>query len=124
MQITNSKVYDNLKFIALVLLPAIGSLYFTIAQIWGLPNAEEVVGTIVAVDTGLGALLHISSSSYNAPHGVMEILNSPDSDKKTFSLNLEGDPADLQNNDKVVFQVKETTPVAKKVAAKRASRSK
>lgn len=119
MLITNNKAYDVLKFIALVLLPAIGTLYFAIAQIWGLPDGSEVVGTIVAVDTGLGGLLHISSVTYNAPDGTMEVINSPDGEHKTFSLNLNGDPADLQHNDKVTFKVKHTTPMAKKVAAKR-----
>lgn len=57
--------YNRLKFIAMVLLPAIGTLYFTLAQIWGLPAAEQVVGTIIAIDTFLGLLLKASDSSYN-----------------------------------------------------------
>lgn len=56
--------YDRIKFLALVLLPALGTLYFAIAQIWGLPKAEEVVGTIVALDTFFGLLLKASDSSY------------------------------------------------------------
>lgn len=61
----NSKLYDVLKFIAQVLLPALGTLYFTLAQIWGLPYAEQIVGTIAAIDTFLGIILGISTSSYN-----------------------------------------------------------
>ena len=61
----NNKVYDVLKWIAQILLPAIGTLYFAIASIWGLPYAEQIVGTITAVDAFLGAMLGISTHYYN-----------------------------------------------------------
>jgi len=60
----NNKTYDVLKWIALYLLPAAGTLYFALAGIWGFPYGEEVVGTITAVDTFLGVLLGISSTQY------------------------------------------------------------
>ena len=62
----SNKVYDILKFIAQIVLPAIGTLYFALASIWGLPYGEQIVGTITAIDTFLGALLGISSSNYNS----------------------------------------------------------
>lgn len=61
----SNKVYDILKFIAQILLPALGTLYFALAGIWGFPYAEQVVGTITAVDTFLGVVLGISSANYN-----------------------------------------------------------
>ena len=61
----SNKVYDVLKYIAQIALPAIGALYFALSQIWGLPYGEEVVGTITAVDAFLGALLGISTMLYN-----------------------------------------------------------
>jgi hypothetical protein len=61
----SNKAYDQAKFVALIALPAIGTLYFAVAAVWGLPKADEVVGTIVAVDAFLGALLGLSSSTYN-----------------------------------------------------------
>ena len=61
----SNKVYDVLKWIALILLPALGTLYFALAKIWGLPYATEIVGTISAVDAFLGALLQISTNQYN-----------------------------------------------------------
>ena len=64
MKMTN-KVYDILKWIAQYFLPAVGTLYFALAGIWGLPYGEQVVGTITAVDTFLGILLGISSAQYN-----------------------------------------------------------
>lgn len=62
----SNKVYDTLKFIATIVLPALGTLYFALAGIWGFPYGEEVVGTITAIDAFLGAILQISSSQYNA----------------------------------------------------------
>nr|DAK72211.1 MAG TPA: holin [Caudoviricetes sp.] len=59
-----NKTYDILKWIALYLLPALGTLYFALSGIWGLPYGEEVVGTITAADTFLGVLLGISSATY------------------------------------------------------------
>ena len=61
----SNKVYDVLKFIAQILLPALGTLYFALAKIWGFPYAAEIVGTISAVDAFLGALLGISTMQYN-----------------------------------------------------------
>lgn len=63
--ILNNKVYDILKFIAQIVLPAIATFYVTVAGIWGLPYGEQISGTVMAVDTLLGALLMLSSSSYN-----------------------------------------------------------
>lgn len=60
---TNS-TYDAMKFIAQIILPAVGTLYFALARIWGLPYGEEIVGTITAVDAFLGAILGISSAAY------------------------------------------------------------
>jgi len=61
----SNKVYDVLKYIALVVLPALGTLYFALAKIWGFPYGAEIVGTITAVDAFLGALLQISTDQYN-----------------------------------------------------------
>lgn len=61
----SNKTYDVLKWIALVCLPAVGTLYAVLADIWGLPYAVQMVGTITAIDAFLGALLGISSSSYS-----------------------------------------------------------
>ena len=60
----SNKMYDALKWIALVFLPALATLYFALAGIWGFPYGEEIVGTITAADTFLGVLLGISSAQY------------------------------------------------------------
>lgn len=66
----SNKAYDILKWIAMYLLPALGTLYFALAGIWSFPYGEEVVGTITAVDTFLGVLLGISTAQYNKVEGV------------------------------------------------------
>lgn len=63
MELTN-KTYDILKYVAQIVLPAVGTLYFALSKIWGLPYGEEIVGTITAVDAFLGALLKISTDNY------------------------------------------------------------
>lgn len=61
----NSRVYDILKWTALILLPAVATAYFSLSGLWDLPNSEQVVGTIVVVETFLGAILQISKQSYD-----------------------------------------------------------
>ncbi|QAY17147.1 holin [Streptomyces phage Madamato] len=59
------KTYATLKYAATIVLPAVGALYFALAQIWGLPKPEEVVGTIAALNTFVGVIVGISTVSYN-----------------------------------------------------------
>ena len=62
----NNKIYDFLKWMAQYLLPAAGTLFFAIANIWDISFGEQIVGTITAVDAFLGAILGISSTRYRA----------------------------------------------------------
>ena len=64
MKMTN-KTYDILKYIALIVLPAISALYFGLARIWGWPYGEEIVGSIAVIDTFMGAILQLSKDSYD-----------------------------------------------------------
>lgn len=61
----NDKIYNILKWVALCVLPAISTLYFALSGIWGFPYGEQIVGTIAAVNTFLGALLGISTVQYS-----------------------------------------------------------
>lgn len=61
----SNKMYDLLKKLAMIILPGLGALYFTLAGIWGLPYGEQVVGTIAAITTFLGVVLDASSRKYN-----------------------------------------------------------
>ena len=63
-------------------LPALGTLYFALAGIWGLPYGEQLVGTITAIDTFLGVILGISKSKYNkcrdGSHQLFSVGKPPD----------------------------------------------
>lgn len=65
-------VYDKLKIIALIVLPALVTLWVSISTIWGLPYTEEIAGTLAAIDTFLGALLKISGDKYNPVRELTE----------------------------------------------------
>ena len=69
-----NRVYDILKYIAQIVLPALATLYFALAKIWGFPYGSEIVGTLAAIDAFMGALLQISTDQYNKEH----LLEPPD----------------------------------------------
>lgn len=68
----SNKTYDILVWIAQIVLPAVGMLYAALATIWGFPYGEQIVGTITAVDTFLGAILKISNNQYKKANAVTE----------------------------------------------------
>lgn len=72
----SNRLYDILKYVAQIVLPACATLYFALAGIWNLPFKEEIVGTITAVDTFLGILLGISSANYNQEQKMNEELSN------------------------------------------------
>lgn len=64
--IISNKIYDILKWITLIFLPAIGALYSALATIWEWPYGTEIGGTIAAITAFLGAILQISSAKYKS----------------------------------------------------------
>lgn len=72
----NDKVYNILKWITVMFLPALGTLYFALSKIWGLPYGGEIVGTITAIETFLGAILGISTYQYNKNKNIENTENS------------------------------------------------
>lgn len=69
------KVYNILKWVCIICLPAIATLWFTLGKIWGFPYLAEVEGTIVAIDTFLGALIGVSTIAYNNSKKIEESMN-------------------------------------------------
>lgn len=109
--VITGKLYDRLKFLAMVLLPALGTFYFTMGAVWHWPNVEQVIGTITALDTFLGVVLKISNASYDSSKigpsnyaGHIAIDTSPEG-KKLYTLNLDGDPHDLDLMKEVTFKI-------------------
>lgn len=102
MLLTN-KTYDILKWIAQYFLPALGTLYFALAAIWGFPYGEEVVGTITAIDTFLGVILGISSATYKGD-GVIQVDTSAE-DKDIYRLVLNQPIENLPEKSSVILKV-------------------
>lgn len=61
----NNKTYDIIKWVVMIVLPAISALYVGLGGIWGWPYIEQVAGTISCITVFLGALLGISTAAYN-----------------------------------------------------------
>lgn len=99
------KMYDYLKWLAQVVLPALGAAYFALAGLWGLPSAEEVAGTILVVDTFLGVLLGISQMNYGKKIIGGNIVLHETDDTMTYRLQLDGDPEELINNEAAHFKI-------------------
>ena len=104
----SNRVYDRVQFLAQVFLPGLGTLYFALAPLWGLPKAEEVVGTIVAVDAFLGLLLGASKLQYRNSDARFDgqILLSPGEDPDTTDLRVQLDPIAVDQKDEVTVKVK------------------
>ena len=114
MQFSNT-LYNLIKWFVTIVLPAFGTLYYTLSNMWGLPNADQVVGTTVAVSLFLGSLVGISTLNYNRaqaekPDVVADgsiILDSSDPEKDVFSLNLDIPLNELMERSTVTFAVTE-----------------
>lgn len=106
MMIKNQKVYDVLKFIAQIALPAFGTLYFTLAAIWSLPSADQVVQTVLAVDTFLGVLLGISTMQYNRSEyrfdGQIDVIETQT--KRTLAMDFK-EPEEIHEKEDVTLKV-------------------
>lgn len=75
----DDRIYRILKWVCMIFLPALATLWFALGKIWGFPYLAEVEGTIIAIDTFLGALIGVSTISYNKKIGVNKDGNSEES---------------------------------------------
>lgn len=104
----NSRLYDILKPIALIYLPALATLYFAIASIWGIPDTTSVIGTISAADTFLGAVLGLSSKSYTQPLDGVIVSDGTDFTK----VDIQKTHSELQNSKTVTLAIQQTSPAS------------
>jgi hypothetical protein len=105
----SNKMYDRLKVIALVWLPALGGAYFSLAGVWDLPKVNEVVGTVTILDTFLGVILGISNQKHkNDPNrfaGAVEYKDVPGEDEPGVNLRLKQDMAELEGEKEITFKI-------------------
>ena len=116
--IFSNKVYDRLKFLAQILLPALATFYLAFGQMWGLPETEKVAGTIVLIDTLLGAILQISSSQMTKLRKIASVEGGyltqtgadPDTGIPSLGLTVTTDPSELMKAKEVRFKVGSAPP--------------
>lgn len=100
--------YNFAKFLTVTLLPAIGTLYFGLAQIWGLPNGEAILGTMMALQVFIGAIMGISTRQYENSgarfDGTLTTTETPE--KHIVSVETDLHPDELAKKDEVILKVK------------------
>lgn len=105
-----NSTYDVLKFVALIFLPALATLYFGLAGLWHWPHTKEVVGSISAADTFLGLLLGLAKKAYcssDAPFDGNLNVTEDEGGNKTVNMELTKieDPHDIDKKSQVTFKV-------------------
>lgn len=98
----NNKVYNVMKWIALILLPALSTLIMSLGDIWAIPYKEQIALTITAIDTFLGAILAISSASYK---GEGKLAIEPGSEECVVLLNNDDTLTKAQKAGKILLSV-------------------
>lgn len=107
----SDSAYNVVKKSATIVFPALSALYIAVAQIWNFGHVDQVVGTLTAINTFFGVIIHLSKKSYyasSAPY-VGEIQVKNDGSKKVFSLVVDGDPEELENMSSANFKVSSET---------------
>lgn len=99
----SDKTYDILKWVAQIVLPALGTFVAGIFALYHLPYGEQVVGTITLVDALLGTLLKVSSDGYSGDGEL--IVDRSDSDKDVYTISIPNYPEVLASKDRVILNV-------------------
>lgn len=104
----SNSTFDVLKRAAELGLPALGALYFALAQIWGLPYGEQVVGTVAAVNTFVGVIVVIARNQYNDQDGMYDgdLLVSENEAGITYMMELNHNPEELLGQNEFRLKVK------------------
>lgn len=107
----SDRIYNVLKYVTTIVLPAFGTLYFALAGIWHFPKADEVVGSVTAVVTFLGVVMGIASKSYNKSGakyaGALEVEQDPADGSKMYTLNFKDDNPEtvIESSDEITLKV-------------------
>lgn len=112
MKLSN-KTYNLLKWLITIVLPAVGALYFALAQVWHFPGSENVNGTINAVVTFVGLLIGYSTQQYNktagAPDGDLVVTADPQTGETYLGLGINKSVEDMTSKDQVKLNVVDNT---------------
>lgn len=105
----SNSIYDKVVAASLYILPALAAAYFGLAQIWGLPKAEEVLGTTAVLETLIGALVKVSRVTYNnsdARYDGQIVVNPSPSDDGTSSLHVALSPEAIATKKEISVRIK------------------
>lgn len=98
--------YNYLKYTVQIALPALGTLYFTLASIWNLPYGEQVVGTITAIALFGGVMIGVAKNKYEKSDvkfdGAMNVDHAADEE---FRLEFKQELPDLADKDEITLKV-------------------
>lgn len=117
--LVKAKLYNQLKWLALIALPAFSAFYLSFGQLWDFPKTTEVVGSLTLIDTLLGALLQLSSKTYqkqqedpaNVDGYVTETGRDPDTGIPGLSFTISRHPDEFL--EKSIVRMKVGPPPAK-----------
>lgn len=104
----SNKWYDYFTWLVRYGLPGTGTLYFTLAQLWGLPAGEQVLGTITAVALFLGVTLGVSARQYSNSEERIDgalVVDTSDPEKDIYRLDLTTELEDLPGKDEIILKV-------------------
>lgn len=106
--ILSDKAYSNVKWLVTIILPAIGTLYFALAVIWGLPSGQQVLGTLIAAQAFLGTIFAVSNAQYNKSDlkysGEVNIVEH-ESGENTAQIAFNQHPTEFADKKEVTFKV-------------------
>lgn len=104
----SNRVYNVIKFAVTIVMPALGTLYFSLATVWNLPYPEQVVGSLAAICTFFGVVMGYSTHQYNKSDarydGVINV-DTTNPDKDVFQLDLGMDPLDIPSKKEVTLRI-------------------
>lgn len=105
----SDNIYDRMKLISQILLPATGALYFSLSGVWDMPARAEVLGTVLALITFLGIILKLSSSGYRGSDarfsGAIHVGEELGDGMQNFHIELPLDAKDVMNKKELVLKV-------------------
>lgn len=97
----NSRTYDILKQVALIIIPALATFVNAVGIVWGVPYTTEATATITAFGVFLGAALGVSSANYvSETHGNLVVTGHND-----VYADFANEPEKLKDGDTIVLKV-------------------
>lgn len=105
MKVSN-KTYDFLNALVRYILPAAGTLYFTLSELWGFPNSAEVVGTIAVVATFGGLIIALARNNWKEPTDGTLLIDETDPTLNSFGFEGGKRLEEFDDKEVVKLQVK------------------